>query len=117
MRSRDTRPIWWVRAARKAFDSFPEGPQNAIMWVLTVAAEGRKADIAKPPKAFGSGIFLVPLQHRTDAYRVVYAALLEERVWDLHTFQKKAKQAIRTPEKATDLIGERLKRLKKEFRQ
>ena len=87
------------------------------MRVLTVAAEGRKADIAKPLKSFGSGIFLVALQHRTDSYRVVHATLLEERVWDLHTFQKKAKQAIRTPEKATDLIAERLKRLRKEFPQ
>ena len=117
MRSRDTRPIWWIRAARKAFDSFPKGPQNAIMRVLTVAAEGRKADIAKPLKGFGSGIFEVALQHRTDAYRVVYAVHLEERVWVLHAFQKKAKQGIKTPKKDIDLIGERLKRLKKELRQ
>ena len=71
MKSRNTRPISWIRAARKAFDSFPEGPQNAIMRALTVAAEGRKADIAKPLKGFGSGMFEVALQHRTDAYRVV----------------------------------------------
>ena len=83
MRSRDTRPISWIRAARKAFDSFAQGPQNAIMRALTVAAEGRKADIAKPMKGFGfgSGIFEVALKHRTDAYRAVYALQLEERVW------------------------------------
>ena len=117
MGSRDTRPISWIRAARKAFDSFPEGPQNAFMRALTVAAEGRKADIAKPLKGFGSGIFEVALQHRTDAYRVVYALQLEERVWVLHAFQKKAKQGIKTPKKDIDLIGERLKRLRKELRQ
>lgn len=117
MRSRDTRPISWVRAARKAFESFPEGPQNAILRALTVAAEGRKADIAKPLKGFGSGIFEVALQHRTDAYRVVYALQLAEQVWVLHAFQKKAKQGIQTPKKDIHLIGERLKRLKKELRQ
>ena len=52
MSSRNTRPISWIRAARKAFDGFPEGAQNEIMRALTVAAEGRKADIAKPLKGF-----------------------------------------------------------------
>ena len=41
MRGRDTRPISLISAARKAFDGFPEGAQNAIMRALTVAAEGR----------------------------------------------------------------------------
>ncbi len=119
MRSRDTRPISWIRAARKAFDSFAQGPQNAIMRALTVAAEGRKADIAKPMKGFGfgSGIFEVALKHRTDAYRAVYALQLEERVWVLHAFKKKARQGIKTPKKDIDLIRERLKRLKKELQQ
>ena len=52
----------------------------------------------------------------TDAYRTVYALQLEERVWVLHAFRKKAKQGIKTPKKDIDLIGERLKWLKKELR-
>ena len=43
------------------------------MQALTVAAEGRKADIAKPMKGFGAGVFEVALKYRTDAYRTVYA--------------------------------------------
>ena len=117
MRSRDTRPISWIRAARKAFDGFPEGAQNEIMRALTVAAEGRKADIAKPLKGFGSGVFEVALKYRTDAYRTIYALQLEERLWVLHAFQKKAKQDIKTPKRDIDLIRERLKRLKKELQQ
>ena len=114
MSSRDTRPISWIRAARKAFDGFPEGAQTVIMRALTVAAEGRKADIAKPLKGFGSGVFEVALKYRTDAYRTVYALQLGERLWVLHAFQKKAKQGIKTARKDIDLIRERLKRLKKE---
>ena len=117
MRSRDTRPISWIRSARKAFDGFPEGAQNAIMRALTVAAEGRKADIAKPLKGFGSGIFEVALRYRNDAYRMVYAVQLEERVWVLHAFQKKAKQGIKAPKQDIDLIRKRLKQLKKELQQ
>ena len=117
MRSRDTRPVSWLRAARKVFDGFPEGVQNQIMRALTVAAEGRKADTAKPLKGFGSGVFEVALKYRTDAYRTVYALQLEERLWVLHAFQKKAKQGIKTRKKDIDLVRERLKRLKKELQQ
>ena len=87
------------------------------MRALTVAAEGRKSDIAKPLKGFGSGIFEVALRYRTDAYRTVYAVQLEERVWVLHAFQKKAKQGIKAPKQDIDLIRERFKRLKKELQQ
>ena len=54
--SRDTRPICWVKAARKDFEKFPEGAQTQILRALTIAAEGRKADIAKPMTGLGSGI-------------------------------------------------------------
>ena len=111
MRSRDTRPVSWI----KAFAGFPEGVQDEILRALTVAAEGQKADIAKPLKGFGSGVFEVALKYRTDAYRTVYALQLGERLWVVHAFQKKAKQGIKTPTTEIDLIRERLKRLKKEF--
>ena len=52
MRSRDTRSISWIKAARKVFNGFPEGAQNEIMRALTVAAEGRMADTAKPLEGF-----------------------------------------------------------------
>ena len=87
------------------------------MRALTIAAEGRKADIAKPLKGFGTGVFEVALRYRTDAYRTVYAVQLEERVWVLHAFQKKAKQGIKAPKQDIDLIRKRLKQLKKELQQ
>ncbi len=87
------------------------------MRALTVAADGHKADLAKPMKGFGSGVFEVALQYRTDAYRTVYALQFRDSVWVLHAFQKKAKQGVKTPKKEIDLIRERLKRLKKELQQ
>ena len=53
-----------IMAGMDDFDAFPEKVQNAIMRVLTIVAEGRKADIAKPLKGFGSGIFEVALRYR-----------------------------------------------------
>jgi phage-related protein len=44
------------------------------------AAEGGKADIAKPMHGMDSGIFEIALPFRSDAYRVIYAVQLAEEV-------------------------------------
>ena len=59
--TRTTRPISWVSAARKGFDRFPEGAQAICLTALTIAAEGGKADIAKPLKGLGSGVMEIAL--------------------------------------------------------
>jgi phage-related protein len=43
--------ILWVKSARKEFETFPAGAREIILSALVVAAEGKKADIAKPMKA------------------------------------------------------------------
>ena len=115
MGSRDTRPISWLKAAQKQFEAFPQGAQTEILRALTTAAEGRMAEIAKPMKGFGSGVFEVALKYRTDAFRTVYAVQLADAIWVVHAFQKKAKQGAKTPQKELDTIVDRLKRLKKEL--
>lgn len=114
--SRETRPVSWIKAARKTFETFPKGAQIEILATLTIAAEGRKADIAKPMKGLGSGVFEVALKYRGDAYRTVYALQLGDSVWVVHAFQKKATRGIKTPHKEVNLIRERLTKLKKELR-
>ena len=110
--SRDTREISWIKAARKDFEGFPEGAQDEILDALTFAAEGEKADIAKPMKGMGSGVFEVALRFRGDAYRLVYDVQIDTDIWVIHAFQKKSKTGIATPQREIDLIRERLKRLK-----
>ncbi len=105
-----------MKAARKDFEEFPDGARVEILRALTIAAEGRKADIAKPMKGFGSGIFEVALAWRGDAYRAVYAVSIGEEIWVVHAFQKKSKTGIKTPKAEIDLIRHRLKRLKEMLR-
>jgi phage-related protein len=114
--SRNTRPVSWLKAARKDFEEFPEGAQIEIMRALTIAAEGQKADIAKPLKGFGPGILEVALAWRGDAYRAVYALQIDAAIWVVHAFQKKSKTGIKTPKAEIDLIHHRLKRLKEMLR-
>ena len=113
---RKTRPISWIRAALKDFESFPQQAKSLCLAALTIAAEGSKADIAEPMKGMGSGIFEIALAYEGNAFRVVYAVQLGEDVWVIHAFQKKSKQGIKTPKRELDLIRDRLKRLKEMLR-
>jgi len=114
--TRPTRPVSWINAARKAFESFPVGAQSICLAALTIAADGGKADIAKPMKGMGSGVFEIALPFRGNAFRVVYAVQLGSDLWVVHAFQKKSTQGIKTPKHEIDLVVERLKRLKEALR-
>jgi len=111
-----TRPISWLKAARRDFERFPQGAQIETARALTIAAEGGHPDVAKPLQGFGNGVFELALRFRGDAYRVAYAVQIGADVWVLHAFQKKSKTGIRTPRTEIDLIAERLKRLREALR-
>jgi phage-related protein len=110
--TRTTRPVSWIGAALKEFKTFPQSARSICLTALTIAAEGGKADVAKPMHGFGSGVFEIALPFQGDAFRVVYAVQLAEEIWVLHAFQKKSTQGVKTPKREIDLIGDRLKRLK-----
>jgi phage-related protein len=107
-----TRPVSWIKAALKEFETFPDGAMSKCLTALTIAAEGGKADIAKPMHSLGAGVFEIALPFRGDAFRVIYAVQLGEEIWILHAFKKKSKQGVKTPQHEIDLIRDRLKRLK-----
>lgn len=114
---RDTRPIGWISAARRAFEKFPEAVRDRVNAILTIAAEGGKADIVKPMKGFGPGVMEIALRYRTDAYRAVYVTEIAGELWVVHAFQKKSRTGISTPKAEIDLIRARLSRLRRELLQ
>jgi len=109
---RDTRPISWIKAARRDFEEFPEDVQGNMLSALTIAAEGRKSDKAKPFKGVDGGVFEIALKYRGNTFRVLYAVKIGADIWVIHAFQKKSKTGIKTPQIDIDIIHERLKRLK-----
>ena len=112
---RNTRPISWIKAARKDFEKFPQDAQDIILDALTFAAEGAKSSLAKPFKGMGSGVFEIALPFRGDAYRTIYAVQLGDAIWVIHAFQKKSRKGIKTPQQEIEVIKARLKRLKEEL--
>jgi phage-related protein len=111
-----TRPVSWIKAAWNEFQIFPEQAKIICLTALTIAAEDGKADIAKPLKGMGSGVFEVALAFKGDAFRVIYAVQIADEIWVLHAFQKKSTQGIKTPKRELNLIQDRLKRLREMFR-
>src|SRR5216683_397920 len=94
----------------------PGGARSICLAALTIAAEGGKADVAKPLHGLGSGVFEIALRFKGDVFRVVYAVQLADEIWVVHAFKKKSTQGIKTPQREIDLIRDRLKRLKKILR-
>ncbi|MFZ0771217.1 MAG: type II toxin-antitoxin system RelE/ParE family toxin [Candidatus Sulfotelmatobacter sp.] len=114
--TRKTRPVSWIKAALKEFETFPEAARSICLAALTIAAEGGKADIAKPMLGLGSGVFEIALPFQGDAFRLVYAVQIAEEIWVVHAFRKKSTQGIKTPQREIDLIKDRLKRLREMLR-
>ncbi|RYY18053.1 MAG: type II toxin-antitoxin system RelE/ParE family toxin [Alphaproteobacteria bacterium] len=113
---RNSRPISWIRGARKDFEDFPQGAQIEMARALTVLAEGQLPDIAKHLTGLGAGVMELALKHRGDAYRIVYALQIDEDIWVIHAFQKKSKSGIKTPKQDIDLVQERLRRLRERLK-
>ena len=108
--------VYWIKPADKDFRKFLLIVQETIHGPLAIPVEGQKADVAKPMKELGAGVFEIALRYKTDAYRAVYAVQLGEDIWVLHAFQKKAKYKSETPKQDVDLLKDRLKRLKEILR-
>ena len=92
---RPARPISWLKAARREFEKFPEEAQATMLRALTIAAEGGKADIAKPFKGVDGGIFEIALKHRGDAFRAIYAVQIGPDVIVVDAFQKNPRATSR----------------------
>src|SRR5262249_33109702 len=113
---RKTRPVSWIKSAVKEFETFPDEARAICLAALTIAAEGGKADVAKPMHGLGSGVFEIALPFHGDAYRVVYVVQLGDDIWVVHAFQKRSTHGIKTPQREIDLIKDRIKRLKEMLR-
>jgi phage-related protein len=100
----------------KEFSKVSGGSANHLPGALTIAAEGGKADIAKPISRMGSGVFEVALPFKGNAFRVVYAVQIADEIWVVHAFQKKSTHGVKTPQRELNLIQDRLKGLKEMFR-
>jgi phage-related protein len=104
------KPLVWMGDSLETLQRFPEDVKDELGFALFQAQTGKKYIKAKPLKGLGAGILEVVSDCRGDTFRAVYTVRLAERVYVLHTFQKKSKTGIATPKAEIDLVKQRLKR-------
>jgi phage-related protein len=101
------RQVVWLGNSKRNIQSFPEGTQKMMGDELRLIQHGGMPTHAKPFMGVGSGVFELALPYATNAYRMVVAVQLGEKIYVLHAFQKKSKQGSKTPLKDVNLIQQR----------
>ncbi len=121
MSSPPVKPLVWIGSSLKDLREFPDEVKDEMGFALYEAQCGLKPAAAKPLKGFGgAGVLEVVTDYQSDTYRAVYTVRLEDRIYVLHSFQKKSKKGIATPKAEIELIKRRLRQaeeLHKEWRQ
>ena len=105
------KPIVWVGSSYDDLIALPREVQNDIGYALWIAQTGGKHDQAKPLRGF-AGVMEIVSRYQTDTYRAVYVVNLDDRLYVLHTFQKKSTRGIATPKKELATIARRLRQAK-----
>jgi phage-related protein len=101
------RPVVWLGSSKANLLDFPKEARKLAGDELQLMQYGGMPQNAKPLKGLGNGIFEIAIRYDTDAYRVVLAVKLSEKIYVLHAFQKKSKKGIKTPPADMELIRKR----------
>jgi phage-related protein len=89
------RPVVWLGSSKKNIQDFPKGAQKLLGDELQLIQFGGMPKDVKPFKGIGSGVLEIALRYASDAYRVVVAVQIGNRIYVLHAFQKKNEEGHR----------------------
>jgi phage-related protein len=109
LRTPTLRPVVWLGNSKESIRDFPEGAQKLLGDELQLIQFGGIPKDAKPFHGVGSGVLEIALRYASDAYRVVVAVQIAERIYVLHAFQKKSKKGVETPKRHVEVIKRRYK--------
>jgi phage-related protein len=101
------RLVVWLGNSKKNIQGFPNGAQKLIGDELQLIQFGGMPKDTKPFTGVGSGVLEIAVRYASNAYRVVTAVQLGQRIYVLHAFQKKSRKGIKTPKQDIDLIKKR----------
>lgn len=111
------KPLQWVGSSKQDLLEFPEDVYCEMGHALYLAQVGEKHENAKPLKGFkGAGVLEVVENYEGNTYRAVYTVRFSGVVYVLHSFQKKSKSGIATPQKEMDLVWQRLRWAEEHYR-
>jgi phage-related protein len=109
----EPRKLVWLVDSLVTLKRFPPPVRHKLGFALYQAQIGQRHESAKMLHGFAETIWQVRADDPGGTYRAVYVAQLEEAIYVLHAFQKKAKSGIATPQRELDLIRQRLQLARK----
>lgn len=98
--------IDWRGSSLEDLKAFPESACAVAGKQLRNIQHGIEPNDFKPINDWGAGVIEIRLDDNSKAYRVVYIAKFEDKIYVLHSFQKKLQ---RTSQKDVNIIKVRYK--------
>jgi phage-related protein len=106
---KQAKPVIWIGDSRRRLQRFPAEVQDEVGFALYRAQLGHKHPSAKPLKGYkGASVLEIVDDFAGDTYRAVYTVKFSDAIYVLHSFQKKSKSGIKTPQHELRLIDQRL---------
>jgi phage-related protein len=90
----DEKEIYWVGSSYKDLLEFPEQAKHDVGYQLHRVQNGLDPEDWKPFKTVGIGVQEIRIRDNNNAFRVMYIAKFSEKIYVLHSFQKKTQKDI-----------------------
>lgn len=84
--------IYWVGTSYQDLLSFPDGAKKDAGYQLHRIQNGLDPEDWKPFQSIGSGVKEIRISDRGNAFRIMYVAKFTEKIYVLHSFQKKSQK-------------------------
>ena len=85
----DDKPIYWIGSSYKDLLNFPAEAKQDAGYQLHRIQNGLNPEDWKPFQAIGAGVKEIRISDSGNAHRIMYIAKFAEKIYVLHSFQKK----------------------------
>ena len=89
---KDEKPIYWVGSSLKDLMDLPDDVKREAGYQLHRVQNGFDPEDWKPFQTVGAGVKEIRIREDGGAFRVMYVAKLAEKIYVLHSFQKKTQK-------------------------
>lgn len=84
--------IYWVGSSYQDILEFPDSAKRDAGYQLHRIQNGLDPENWKPFQSVGSGVKEIRISDHGNAYRIMYVAKFSEKIYVLHSFQKKSQK-------------------------
>ena len=91
----DEKEIYWIGSSYKDLLEFPDQAKHDIGYQLHRIQNGFDPENWKPFQTIGTGVKEIRISDDGNAFRVMYIAKFEGKIYVLHAFQKKTQKTAK----------------------